>query len=258
MLPLIYVAVALGIGWRNTWLMGAFFLLVFALPVIFGLMQLERQPRSTDKPAAVSNRRDWVRGEVMRDGLFWAMSIGVFAPAFIGTSIFFHQVHLLEVRGWAPQIFASSFVIMSVVTVCSGLFAGHLIDKYSAVKILPFFLLPLGAACLVLGLIEASYGLYFYMALLGISYGTSNTLFGALWPEIYGTKHLGSVRSIIVAFMVLSSAVGPGITGYLIDYGVAFPSQIVTMGVYCLAISLVMLFVSRRVASRQQAELASI
>lgn len=256
--PLVFVFVSAAIGWRNSWLAGAFFLVVFALPVIFGLMRVEREPRSTDKPEIAGASRDWKRGEVMRDGLFWAMSIGIFAPAFIGTSVFFHQAHLVEIRGWTQQFFAGSFVIMSVVTVCSGLIAGQLIDKFSAVKILPFFLLPLGAACLCLGLIDAGFGLFFYMALLGVSYGTATTLFGALWPEIYGTKHLGSVRSIIVALMVLSSAMGPGITGYLIDYGIPFPSQIVVMGLYCLAVSVVMLFVSRQVVSRQQAELAAL
>lgn len=255
--PPIFVIISLMIGWRNTWLAGAFFLLAIALPVIFGLMRVERQPRSNDKPAVVSSARDWKRGEVMRDGLFWAMSIGVFAPSFIGTSVFFHQAHLVEIRGWTQQFFAGSFVIMSVVTVCSGLIAGQLVDRFSAVRILPFFLLPLGIACIFLGLIEARYGLFFYMALLGVSYGTATTLFGALWPEIYGTKHLGSVRSIIVALMVLSSALGPGFTGYLIDYGIPFPSQIVVMGLYCLAVSVVMLFVSRRVAIRQSADLSA-
>lgn len=256
--PPIFVIVSAMIGWRNSWLAGAFFLIVIALPVIFGLMRVERQPKSSDKPAAAGALRDWQRGEVLRDGMFWAMSIGIFAPAFIGTSVFFHQAHLVEIREWTPQFFASSFVIMSVVAVCSGLIAGLLVDRFSAVRILPFFLLPLGIACLCLGLIEARYGLFLYMALLGISYGMATTLFGALWPEIYGTKYLGSVRSVIVALMVLSSAIGPGITGYLIDLGVPFPSQIIVMGFYCLAVSLVMLFVSRKAVSRQQAELASV
>ena len=255
--PLVYVIIALAVGWRNTWLMGAFFLVVLALPVVFGLMRVERQPRSTDKPAAVTSGRQWQRGEVLRDGMFWAMSVGVFAPAFIGTSTFFHQAHLVEIRDWTPQFFASSFVVMTILTIISGLISGQLVDKYSAIKLLPYFLLPLGFACLVLGAVEARYGLYIYMALLGISYGSSITLFGALWPEIYGTKYLGSVRSVIVALMVLSSALGPGVTGYLIDYGIPYPSQIFTMGAYCLVVSLIMLFVSRQVTKRQLAQIAA-
>jgi hypothetical protein len=88
------------------------------------------------------------------------------------------------------------------------------------------------------------------MSLLGISYGFSSTLFGALWPEIYGTRHLGAIRSLIVAFMVLSTAVGPGLTGMLIDLKVSYPAQIFVMGVYCLVASLALFFSSRRLAAR--------
>ena len=92
-----------------------------------------------------------------------------------------------------------------------------------------------------------------FMALLGVSYGFSSTLFGALWPEIYGTKYLGAVRSTIVAMMVFGTAMGPGITGYLIDAGVHYPVQIGVMGIYCFAASLLMLFVARQINARNLA-----
>jgi hypothetical protein len=49
---------------------------------------------------------------------------------------------------------------------------------------------------------------------------------------------------------VLASAAGPGLTGFLIDRGVDCPAQIIAMGSYCLLISFVMLYVSRRVRGR--------
>jgi hypothetical protein len=73
------------------------------------------------------------------------------------------------------------------------------------------------------------------MVLLGISYGFSSTLFGSLWPEIYGVDNLGAIRSVTVSAMVLASAAGPGITGTLIDAGIPLPTQMVWFGVYCLA-----------------------
>ncbi|WP_245426944.1 hypothetical protein [Mesorhizobium sp. YM1C-6-2] len=88
------------------------------------------------------------------------------------------------------------------------------------------------------------------MALLGISYGFSSTLEGAMRPEIYGTDHLGSIRSVVVAAMVLSSAVGPGVTGYLIDIGVDHSLQLASMGAYALAATVLMWKVSRSLARR--------
>jgi hypothetical protein len=72
------------------------------------------------------------------------------------------------------------------------------------------------------------------MALLGISYGISSTLFGSLWPDIYGTENLGAIRSITVSAAVLSTAAGPGITGTLIDGGTDLPVQMIFFGAYCL------------------------
>jgi MFS family permease len=89
------------------------------------------------------------------------------------------------------------------------------------------------------------------MALLGVSNGLSTTLFGAVWPEIYGLKNLGSIRALVVSASVLASAVGPGLTGYLIDLGVSYPGQILAMGLYCVGVSFLMVPVSRFLGKRR-------
>lgn len=249
-MPLVFVAVSGLVGWRNSWALGALVLVVCALPLIILLMRVERQPRSSDPKLETAAVRDWTRSEVVRDPLFWVMLTGVMAPAFIGTSIFFHQVYLVELRGWSLEVFASSFIFMATMTILFVLISGQLIDRFSAVKLLPGFLLPLSAACLALGLSDAQAQAFVFMGLLGVSYGISSTLFGALWPEIYGTKHLGSVRSLVVAIMVFMTAVGPGVTGFLIDRGIEFPTQIVFMGLYCIAGSGVLFVVARILRAR--------
>src|SRR3546814_1041897 len=66
-------------------------------------------------------------------------------------------------------------------------------------------------------MITPVWGVYVFILLLGISNGFTSTLLGALWPEVYGLANLGGIRAITVSAMVLSSAVGPGVTGVLID-----------------------------------------
>lgn len=128
--------------------------------------------------------------------------------------------------------------------------AGQLIDRFSAVSLLPLFPLPLALACLAAALLTAPWAIFIFTAFLGVCYGLSSTLEGAPWPEIYGTKHLGAVRSVVVAAVVFASAVGPGITGYLIDAGVSYPLQLATMGSYSLGTAALMWFVSRRLNDR--------
>lgn len=252
-LPIIYVSIVASIGWRNTWLLSALVLVTVALPLIYGLMRVERQPRSSDGDEMNSAPRDWTRPEVLRDPIFWVILVGILAPGFIGTTIFFHQVYLVELRGWSLEVFAASFVLMAMMTLCFALISGVLIDRFSAVGMLPTFLLPLAVSCFLLAAIEAQWGIFAFMALLGVSYGISSTLFGALWPEIYGTRHLGSIRAVVIALMVFATAMGPGVTGFLIDFGIHYPTQILFMGLYCVGISVVMTIFGNRVAKRNRA-----
>lgn len=193
----------------------------------------------------------------MRDGAFWILLSGVLAPPFIGTTVFFHQIYLVELRGWDLSAFAASFALMSIMTIVCALISGALIDRFSSLRILPSFLLPLAASCFALGFIEAQWGAFLFMALMGVSYGFSSTLFGALWPEIYGVRHLGAVRSVVVAIMVFATAAGPGVTGALIDWGIDLPTQIIALGVYCVLICIVMTAVSRALILRMQSAAAN-
>ncbi|MEM9277196.1 MAG: MFS transporter [Pseudomonadota bacterium] len=256
LLPVIFVYALLVTGWRGTWIMSAVFIALVALPVIYMLMRVERVPsQAENNEAAKSAIRDWTREEVLRDPLFYGLLIAVLAPSFIGTTLFFHQDYLIELRGWDKLQFSLSFTVMAVMTFIFALIAGQLVDRFTAVKLLPYFILPLAAACIAMWAIEAVWGSFLFMGLLGISYGFSSTLFGALWPEVYGTKNLGGIRAITIAIMVFGTALGPGLTGYLIDFGVSYGLQILVMGIYCLAASAIMLFVSRQITARKLAEI---
>jgi MFS family permease len=138
-----------------------------------------------------------------------------------------------------------------------ALIGGFLIDRFSAVALLPTFLVPLGFSCIVLSVFDQYWSAFAFMGLLGISYGLSSTLFGALWPEIYGSRYLGSIRSVVVALMVFATAMGPGVTGFLIDYGVSYPLQIAVMGLYSFCMCIVMLMVSRRIIQRKTGVVAA-
>ncbi|MCC6204619.1 MAG: MFS transporter [Hyphomicrobiales bacterium] len=251
LMPILFVSVAGAIGWRNGWLLAAASLLFFALPLVSSLAALNRTPRASDPTPRVSDARDWKRSEVIRDPYFYLLMLAVMAPSFIVTVIFFHQVYLVESRGWSMEAFAASFAVSAAVNSCFTLLVGQLIDRFSGVSLLPFVLLPLGAACLVLGSIDAQWSAFAFMALLGVSNGLSTTLFGAVWPEIYGLKNLGSIRALVVSASVLASAVGPGLTGYLIDLGVSYPGQILAMGLYCVGVSFLMVPVSRFLGKRR-------
>ena len=248
-LPLATVALLLFLDWRSVWLLAAAVLLLVALPLCHMLLRVPRTPFSSNQKSCEQGRQ-WTRAEVLRDLPFWVVCSGVLAPAFIGTSVFFHQVHLADLKGWSSQIVASAFVVLSITSVIVGLITGRLIDHFSARFLLPFFLIPLGLGCILLAQVDSPRIMAVFMVLLGGSYGISSVVFGAIWPETYGTRHLGSVRSVVSAAMVFASALGPGLTGWLIDTGIGFETQLLAMSVYCL-LTMLMLFPVTRILARR-------
>lgn len=250
-LPTLVLILIMDFGWRQTWQIFGVVLVVIALPSIVLLMRVEHKPViDLSKMSNVVPVRDWTRSEVIRDGAFWALCLGILAPAFIGTSVFFHQVRIIEVKGWSPGVFAASFLVLSCTTIVSTLIGGWLVDQFDSKRILATFLLPLAVACMVLSIGQVSWTIFVFMFLLGCSYGFSSAIFGTIWPETYGTKHLGSIRAIAVAAMVFASALGPGVTGWCIDRGIGFDFQLIVMAGYCVIAAFGMAVVSRHLVAR--------
>jgi MFS family permease len=251
-IPLAFAAVTIAYGYRVGWLAAAITLLVVGLPFAYWCYRTPRVPHG--QPSMETNTSDearsWTRGEVLTDPLFWVLLAGVLAPAFIGTTIFYHQNYLTALHNWPPQLFAMSLLVMALTTVGCALLTGAVIDRLGAITILPYFLLPLSAACFVLAYSGPEITLFIMMLLLGISYGIASTLFGSLWPEIYGLLNLGAVRSVTVSAAVMATAAGPGLTGTLIDRGVSLPAQMIFFGCYCLlaavAMTIASVFLKRR------------
>ena len=253
-LPLAFAALALAWGYQAGWVAGAIVLLAGGLPFGWWAYRVPRTPQH--EPAGTGSGpfpvRHWTRREVLADPLFWVLLTGVLGPPFIGTTIFYHQDYLTELRGWPPQFYALSLSVAAATTVVFALVCGALIDRFRAPAILPFFLLPLAGSCFVLGINGPAWLLFVVMLLLGMAYGLSSTLFGSLWPEVYGTLHLGAIRSVTVSVMVFATAAGPGVTATLIDRGITVPEQMIWIGFYCLAASVAMALAAARLRRRQR------
>lgn len=255
LLPISFTVVAVTLGWQAGWMIAAALLIVFALPMMLRLWREERAPQSSD-PDLESARLgpDMTVAQVASDPIFYALLTGVLAPPFIGTTIFFHQDYLIELRGYNALAFAAAFPIMAITTVIFSLVSGALIDRYGAIRLLPFFLIPLCLATLAVGMLTPLWGIYAFMFLVGLSYGFTATLVGALWPEVYGVRNLGSVRAIAVAASVAATAIGPGLTGYLIDRGTSLPTQMIYLSAWCAGACVILAVTAPLILKRNAAQ----
>ena len=89
------------LGWRGTWIAGGVFLALVALPTIVLGDVACRAIRSRSHPGTkIVDVPDWTMRQVVASPTFWLVIGSVLAPPFIGTTLFFHQVYLTQLRGW--------------------------------------------------------------------------------------------------------------------------------------------------------------
>ena len=255
-LPRIATALEPMIGWRSVWLVVAFVMVAGLAPLIAWMARDERSPQSlTD--AELSPGRDgthWTQTRVIRHWLIWALVPGILAHSFIGTVIFFQVGHIAETMGWTKLAMTSAYPFFAVVTIVVALIAGGLVDRFGPDRLLPFYLVPLGIGIAFVGPFEGIWSWWLGLALTGMSSGITHAMWGALWAEIYGTRNLGSIKATASGFMVVGSAIGPGLTGLVIDLGVPFSGQTVWMLTATLAISTGHLLIVARLPGRPAAE----
>lgn len=237
--PFIAISLVALVGWRWTWIIAALVLVAVAIPVLLLLLHDEPPMLTPVAPAPLStpqpSRRDWTRRQVLRSPLFYALLPGVLAPALVLTGIFFNQVNIVQLKGWELSWFAAGFAVLAGVSIFSALASGWFSDRFGARRLLPVFLLPLAAGMLLLTYAQTPSALLVFMGLTGLTLGTSSTMQGALWPELYGIAHLGAIRSLVTAGMVSATAFSPGLIGVLLDVGVGLHRQLLAMTFYCFA-----------------------
>lgn len=248
LLPLLTVALlAYFDAWRSCWQLAGLVILGVILPSVLVLLRGHRQRhRSLMESAEKQNadgvtRRQWTAREVLGHRSFYLALPIVLASPFIGTGIMFHQDVLRDEMQWSKELFATGFIVFSICQVCVAPFAGAFVDRLSAQRLLPFYMIPYAAALVACAQFSGDGMVYVLMGGLGVSSGFTVSVVGALWAERYGVRHVGAIRSQVVVLMVISTALAPPILGEMIDLGVTMPTILVILAGYIGAASLIVL-----------------
>lgn len=234
-LPISFVFLMSIYSWRTMWIV-SFALLILAIPILLRLLQKERTPQSMAKVSLSLGMkgRHWSRKNLLKHPLFWFMVPALLGPSAFNTAFFFQQAHFAEIKGWEHLQLVSYFPIYAILSVVVMFISGIALDRFGTARLLPFYQLPMVLAFACFSLAQSPAIIALGLALLAVTSGANATLPNAFWAEFYGTKHLGAIKSLAAAIMVLGSAIGPGLTGVLIDYGVGLDRQYLWVSAFFL------------------------
>jgi len=164
-----------------------------------------------------SATRDWTRKEVFTSFQAYMLIPHTLMPPFALTGVFFHQALIAQSKGWSLALIASGLVFFAAGRVINSFITGPLVDKHTAIKLFPFYQIPLALGFLLLGWGESVWIPAFSFLLFGLSVGSGGPIKSAIWAELYGIKHLGAIKSLFATFMVFSTAASPGLFGWILD-----------------------------------------
>jgi predicted MFS family arabinose efflux permease len=246
-MPVLIVFLLTFIEWRDIWI-SISILIIIVLPItaytLVRNVRLDTREDTSKKDETRRETKQWKRIEVLKDYRFYVICMTMLAMPWIATGTFVYQSFISTSKGWGPYVIAQSFMAYSIFSVITLFISGFLIDKFSSRKLLIYMNIPLLLATIILFYFDSFISSFIFLGLIGISNGLANVLGSSTWAEIYGVKHIGSIKALTTALMVFSTAFGTALFGILIDYGLSIEQIAVVSGVYILS-SIILLYLVR-------------
>lgn len=189
------------------------------------LQHLEKQKAKTS---------EFTPKEVLRDWKFYFVTIGILAPGFVNTGIFFQNAELIQTKGWPEYVYAASLVNYALGNISGSFISGILIDKFKSTQIIAFYLFPMLIGLVILLQMAPIWAIYIFMLGIGLSQGASSVIVGAVWVELYGSKYLGTIRSWVSGLKIFFTSISPVLFGFLIDRRISFSTILLACSIYTI------------------------
>lgn len=248
--PALITAVLAYFSWRLVWLSVGIGIVCCALPTLWALSKSLPFDTGSATPSHGGEAEKLRRNELLKKPQFLAALGIVLIPSFVVTAVFFHLSALGELHHWSPGAIASGFVVFAGVQISATALTGKAVDRFGALALLRFHLLPLALSVLALGLVDSPATIWITFAGLGATAGANSVASGALWPELFGAHQIGMVRGAYAAFTVAASALSPFLFGELLPNAAAFSIASVSCALYCAAVPMMLVrTIRKRVAS---------
>lgn len=220
---------------------------------IFILFILPKLPTRIEDQSEHQHRNqniDWSWKETIlknKRSLFLMIALA-FIP-FSVTALFFQQSTLATDRGWDILELARGFWFYSFCLIVGNFTWGPLVDRYKAINLLPFVMLPLAIGLSFLIFVKSLSGYYLYMMSLGLSVSLSGMLRHTLYAELFGILKLGRIKGMDGNILIIGTSLGPLLSGILLDVGLSMQMFLAMLLVLTLANAVLLVSLHRRFKS---------
>jgi MFS family permease len=151
---------------------------------------------------------------------------------------------ILAERGFGPDIYYLTLAVTAISALAGNFGGGWLATRMPLPSLLAVSLSILAAGVASLPHVSAFAHVMAWALAMGIGGGLVMVLFFAVWPRVYGRRHLGRIQGIAQAMTVLASAIGPVLLAWCVDWTGSYAAMFRILAAVIAAVAVAAFIVS--------------
>lgn len=230
------------IGWRATFFVtgvfGGVVVVLVALLVIRRSPEdmgigLDGDPLDGDAGADASDdagprpaaEYSWTRQQALRSSAFWRLVV-VYGLLFLAMStVSLFRTPYFEDQGVSRQTIGFAFSAEAVASVLAAIPAGWALDRYQLRYVAAIPLVIMVGAVLATMAASNTWQVFLATCLFGVGAASSSIANSVVWPDYFGSLHVGAIRGRAMQLIMFFAAAGSPFAGFIKDTtGSYFPA----------------------------------
>ena len=217
-------------GWRTAWLC----LSLVAVAIIMPAAALvRRSPEDMglvpdgDDAAAVALTREavqadaveaqWTAQQARRNPTFWRLTLIFGVLMFAQTSVGTHRIPNFVDQGIDSGLIATATSLDALAALLSTMLFGRIVTRFATRHVGAVSFLIMAAGVLLTILTETAPLMFVSMIVFGFGIGGLLVMQNLVWADYFGRANLGTIRGSSMPLMLVLSAAGPVLAGYVRD-----------------------------------------
>lgn len=241
------------VGWRGTYILFSVSNIIIVLPILYvvsmysGFNKKSYFDDEVDDSIVTRDLQNFTFKEAFRDKYYYMLITASCVPPVVLTGLLFHQETIFNLQSWSLSLIPLGYSIYAIFKIVGTLGVGPFLDRYGPAPFFVLLIILLGLGSLVISIKGDSSHLFVYFALVGAGLGMSAPVMNVVWPNMYGTEHLGEIKGFVGMFRNGLTALGPLPLAIAIDYGINILSVIFYTSLFVMAFSFIPFYVHKRV-----------
>lgn len=253
--PSIALLLLVQFGWRSSYMLFALSYLLIMIPAQWTLLKrsgfrenefLEGELDYHDAYVPKATLTHMCLTEIVTSFHFYVLITALCIPPVLMTGLLFHQESIFAIHDWSMTVVASGLAFYALCKAVGSLVIGPVIDRYGPVWPFSALIFMLGLGTFLAGLGGHSGVIFIYFGLLGTALGFSSPVVNVVLPNLYGTKHLGSIKGYVGMFRNGLTALGPLPVALVMDAGWSVTSLLVWTSLFIFVLAVLPLYLASK------------